>query len=119
MLFDADLHHLINERDLEMQTGHGRGVVFPEPQDDGLLVRFDGIARVRKHPDRQEKSDNPGKQRQKTLPLIQRRRMLAPPAIFVEWLHAWRLSRLKEEPEAETLPGCSPARRGPGTKKFP
>ena len=68
VLLDADLHHLVNERDLEMQAGHGGGVVFAEPEDDRLLVGFDRVAGIREQPDRQEKPDDPGKERQIALP---------------------------------------------------
>ena len=59
VLLDADLQHLVDHRQLEVQPGHGRGVVLAEPQHDGLLVRLDGVRRVEDQAEQKEQAQRP------------------------------------------------------------
>ena len=64
VLLDADLHHLVDQRDLEVQSRHRRGVILAEPEHDRLLVRLDRVGDVREQPERQDQPDDPGEERQ-------------------------------------------------------
>ena len=70
-------------RHLEVQPGHGRGVVLAEPQHDRLLVRLDGVGRVEDHPSRSTGPDGPGDQRDEPLPGLARAARVAGPGVRI------------------------------------
>ena len=68
MLLDADLHDLVDQRKLEVQSGHGCGVILAEPQDDRLFMRLDRVGRIEQQPEQQQQANRPRDERNEPLP---------------------------------------------------
>ena len=89
VLLDADLHDLVDHRQLEMQSGHGRGMVLAKPQDDRLLMRLDRVGRVEQQPEQEQQANCPWDERDEPLPgLAGRGPSRNPAGVFFIGFHA-------------------------------